>query len=136
MPAALTIGTASGNKDPKEITIGTTGGNKTVQEGWIGTASGNKQFFAFLTASIPTSADWQATEFFAFVVLACTPSGGVTPYTYAWTKSGNMNISGSSTSATVTLIRTGLGPWTAYCTVTDANGNVAVSNTCTITPDP
>ena len=135
MPAGFVIGTASGNMDVTEMWIGTTGGNKRLLEGTVGTASGNKVFGAPLAASTQVSVNWIPTSEFSpdIAFAGVTATGGVSPYTYQWTKAGGMNFSGSTTEIACGVSRSGAGPYTLVCTVTDAAGQVAVSNTCTIT---
>lgn len=65
--------------------------------------------------------------------VTCTPSGGVSPYTYAWTiTSGSATINSPSTAST-TFSKT-VGGFdapeyaTARCTVTDSAGNTATAD--------
>ncbi len=63
---------------------------------------------------------------------SATPTGGVTPYTYAW--SGLPTGCSSSGAATDSCVPTGSGTFTVKVTVTDANSNV-VSGTLSYVVD-
>jgi hypothetical protein len=141
MTRSLTIGTASGNKEPTEIWVGTASGNKQITEGWVGTASGNKQFFpplAVLTASAsPSSQAWSGSlgSYTTTSNLTCTAGGGSGNYTYAWEQSGG---SGSisfddATAATTGGTSVSNDQVTVRCLVSDDAGSTPVySNEITV----
>lgn len=58
--------------------------------------------------------------------------GGVAPYTFAWTQTvGSAGVNQPTSQFTDLVSDTG-SPATFYCTVTDANGAVAITNECTV----
>ena len=72
--------------------------------------------------------------------VTATPEGGTAPYSYDWSRvSGDRSISPTSDhSATTAFQRNSTSAGTAYratwrCSVTDANGNVAISSNVTVT---
>jgi len=137
MPSRATVGTAGGNKDVTEIWIGTAGGNKRVTEGWVGTSGGNKRFDGLAVAAVENPVHWTTIESppfgsFSFAYVAVAATGGTEPYSYAWAKNGNCTLGSPTNEATVQVSVSGVGPWSVYCTVTDAGGTVVVSETIAI----
>lgn len=72
-------------------------------------------------------------------VATATPVGGTAPYAYVWSfVSGDDIIINSPTAQSTTFSHDTIFPADDYfadfnCTVTDANGAIAVTNTCSVT---
>jgi hypothetical protein len=69
----------------------------------------------------------------------CTASGGLAPYTYAWSRvSGDTSTSANSATSAATTFSASVGPVNSSrvsvwkCTVTDALGHAADSNTVSV----
>lgn len=132
----IVIGTSGGNKTIAAITVGTASGNKSVQTGYVGTASGNKVFFSAMTvvaAPDPVTGSGIAINITTNAATA-TPTGGIGPYTYLWTKvSGDAISINSATSATTTFTGSGMASPEErdaifICTVTDTATGLAVAS--------
>lgn len=72
-------------------------------------------------------------------ITSVTVDGGTAPYIYAWTTGGTCSAVTPTIASTIFRFL-GMGPGdhqedTATCTVTDAHGNVGVSNTVSISAD-
>lgn len=112
---------------------------KTVTTAQIRTVAGLKAFFSGMTASAaPTGVagyvaggvDATATTLPA----TATPSGGIAPYTYEWTQVSGPSWTIDSPTAATTTFSNALNPGETSnaifaCTVTDATGYEAVTNT-------
>jgi PKD repeat protein len=81
------------------------------------------------TVTVGVSADATTGTAPLAVNFTSTPSGGVTPYTYAWTFGDGTSATSQSPSHTYTVA----GNYSANLTVTDANGSKAVTSALSIT---
>ena len=86
---------------------------------WINVAGTWQEAFGEpLSVSVPGSFRFSPTT--ETHTLTATPSGGTTPYTYAWTKvSGSGSITGSTTTSSTTVSMLSNSSGTYRCTVTD-----------------
>jgi hypothetical protein len=109
-----------------------TGAKAYISGAWKDVAS----FLQPLTLDVSPSSDRAIVVPSAFadtIPITATPTGGLGPYTYAWTRvSGSTGAALSPTSATSQFraFITSVGEFTStfLCTVTDANGNTATDN--------
>lgn len=98
---------------PLGMSIGSGGGSPS---GFTATAAPNDLFYSSTIAGTTMTS----------VAVTATPSGGSSPYTYAWNTSNNVTPN-SPTAATTTFSDTGRGSYsgdvgTMVCTVTDNAG--------------
>jgi len=133
---SVVLGSTGGNKDVTSITLGSTGGNKTVLEGYVGTTGGNKLFFSALSASAsPTSVSGSGnTNAITSTASTATPTGGIGPFTYAWSNVGGdaAVVAVSPSSASSTFRKNPMMPGdstsaTFNCLVTDTGTGFSVT---------
>lgn len=134
------IRTSSGVQTIRNIRIRDSEGTlQRVQNAYVRDASGasRKVYAAFQAAAAPStvqgSGNSTANISITTAVASCTPSGGTAPYTYAWSTTDADFVANSPDTAATSFTGSGVGPSglknaSFICTVTDANGEVAVSN--------
>jgi hypothetical protein len=134
------IGEAGGNHTMVAGYVGEAGGNHNVLNGYIGTAAGNKVFFSALSVvASPTSVSGSRPTAGPVTTgsTTATASGGIGPFTYAWTDTGNATIT-SPSSATTTFsafVSCSNAPVldTATVTATDTGTGLTKSTTVAVT---
>lgn len=134
----IRLRTSGGAKAVAVIRVRGEGGLQSVSSGWLRTADVLKRVFTG-SGDIAVSADPSAVSGYAAVAgsavittnqVTATPSGGASPYTYAWTlvtSDGGTWTAKSPTSASTKFSCSGVGAGIDYtatflCTATDSTG--------------
>ena len=138
----LSIGTVgSGNQFAKAIYVGTHSGNQPVLNIYIGTQhSGNQIAYSALSCSANSVSGSRSTVGTLTIgPSTCVVTGGVGPFTYAWSLSsdggGSETIStpsASNTTFVVAVTAAGSRVLTATCVVTDSATNLTASCQATV----
>lgn len=136
----LTVKTATGNKSASVFKVrDNTNTLKTVQHASRRDATGLKDFYGNLTVGLSAtfaqgSTNRSTISSAATRIVTAAPTGGVTPYAYAWTRTdGGSHVwtigapSSASTAFSTTVAPNAEQTATFICTVTDATGATAVS---------
>lgn len=142
MPLKVVVGAAEKEAVRADIYVGTAKKRVTRIECYDGSAWKLVQSFAppislSVTPSVSGTGNSTGVTLITSSTAYATPTGGTSPYTYAWTKVGGDTMTATNPTSASTAFRLGVGPGdsksaTYRCTVTDSLGQTA-SGTVNIT---
>ena len=136
------VRTTSGLAEIGAVAVRTSAGLVTIGERWVRDASNNlvrvfsSAAAAFTAQASPDTVFGAASRPGSAAVYtnqaSVTVSGGKAPYTYAWSTDPSFNV--TAPTAAATTFRAGVESGDTleadfFCTVTDADGRTAVTNT-------
>jgi hypothetical protein len=129
--AGISVG-VSGVWKAAKPSIGVSGVWKPVKTAYVGVNGVWKMVYTGMTAALsPNPATWAGYEpesgIYTSQTVSATPTGGTSPYTYAWTALSGIATCLAPTSASTGFIAGEPLTTSIQCVITDANGTTATA---------